>query len=68
MRLSVSPRSSYDYPDPRRGAQAMVDRTIAARKAELDAPYIRAHHARAARPSAHDATLSFCGCSVDRAV
>ncbi len=45
MRLSVSPRSSYDYPDPRRGAQAMVDRTVAAREAELDALYIGDHHA-----------------------
>ena len=45
MRLSVSPRSSYDYPDPRRGTQAMVDRTIAARKAALDALYIGDHHA-----------------------
>lgn len=45
MRLSVSLRSRYVYADPRRGAQAMVDRAIAARDAGLDALYIGDHHA-----------------------
>ncbi len=44
MRLSVSLLSRYDDPDPRRGAEAMVERTIAAREAGLDALYLGDHH------------------------
>jgi alkanesulfonate monooxygenase SsuD/methylene tetrahydromethanopterin reductase-like flavin-dependent oxidoreductase (luciferase family) len=44
MRLSVSLLSRYDDPDPRRGAEAMVERTVAAREAGLDALYLGDHH------------------------
>jgi alkanesulfonate monooxygenase SsuD/methylene tetrahydromethanopterin reductase-like flavin-dependent oxidoreductase (luciferase family) len=44
MRLSVSLLSRYGYPDPRLGAEAMVERTVAAREAGLDALYLGDHH------------------------
>ncbi len=44
MRLSVSLLSRYGDADPRRGAAAMVERTIAAREAGLDALYLGDHH------------------------
>lgn len=44
MRLSVSLLSRYGYGDARRGAQAMVERAVAAREAGLDALYLGDHH------------------------
>ena len=44
MRLSVSLRSRYGRSDPRRGAREMVERTVAARDAGLDALYLGDHH------------------------
>ena len=44
MRLSISLLSRYGYADPHRGAAAMVERTVAAREAGLDALYLGDHH------------------------
>ena len=44
MRVSVSLRSRYSFADPRRGAQAMLERTRAARDVGLDALYLGDHH------------------------
>lgn len=44
MRLSVSLRSAYAYPDPRDGVKAMVARAAAARRAGLDALFVGDHH------------------------
>jgi alkanesulfonate monooxygenase SsuD/methylene tetrahydromethanopterin reductase-like flavin-dependent oxidoreductase (luciferase family) len=44
MRLSVSLLSRHAYEDPRRGVEVMVERTVAARDAGLDALYLGDHH------------------------
>lgn len=44
MRLSVSLLSRHAYRDPHRGVEVMVDRTVAAREAGLDALYLGDHH------------------------
>jgi alkanesulfonate monooxygenase SsuD/methylene tetrahydromethanopterin reductase-like flavin-dependent oxidoreductase (luciferase family) len=44
VRLSVSLLSRYGDTDPRRGVAAMVERTVAAREAGLDALYLGDHH------------------------
>jgi alkanesulfonate monooxygenase SsuD/methylene tetrahydromethanopterin reductase-like flavin-dependent oxidoreductase (luciferase family) len=44
MQLGVSLKSAHRYPDPRRGAEVMVRKAIAAREAGLDSLFLGDHH------------------------